>query len=320
MNTENDKTSISGKAEALFRSQQNEWAMLAQNYGGLDKAVYKEIVFDGFSMQLQYNPGRVQSSTAKTDAASIKERPCFLCSRNLPEVQKAVEYFRDYTILVNPFPIFNKHLTIACTQHTPQRIDGRIKDMLRMVIDFQDYVILYNGPQSGASAPDHLHFQAGVKGALPVENDIRFFNGKETLIEDSYGTISTMNRYVRKAIVFQSDNIEWLTGRFESLLKSMKTLSPNCQSEEPMMNLIAFHEDNRLSLIVFPRIAHRPSLFYEKGQRQILFSPGTVDFGGLLILPRKEDFDKINKEHIETMLKELTWNNTPWKKLLETLN
>ena len=308
------------KVEALFCSQRNDWAMLAQNYDGLDNAVYKEIVFDGFTMRLQYNPARVHSSTAKTDAASIKERPCFLCSHNLPTVQRAVEYFRDYTILVNPFPIFNKHLTIACTQHTPQRIDGRIKDMLRMAIDLQDYVILYNGPQSGASAPDHLHFQAGTKGTLPIEDDIRFFEGQKNLREDSCGTIFTMDRYARKAIIFQSDDIEWIVDRFESLLKSMEKLSPNYQLYEPMMNVIALYENNKWSLIVFPRIAHRPSLFYEKGERQILFSPGTVDFGGLLILPRKEDFDKLNRELIEKMLEELTWSDLLWEKLLQQIN
>ena len=315
------------KVEALFCSQRNDWDMLAQNYDGLNNAVYKEIVFDGFSMRLQYNPARIRSSTAKTDAASIKERPCFLCSRNLPAVQRAVDYFRDYTILVNPFPIFSKHLTITCTQHSPQLIDGRIKDMLRMAIDLQDYVILYNGPQSGASAPDHLHFQAGTKGTLPIENDIRLFKGKNFLREDSNETIFTMERYARKAIVFQSENIEWIADCFESLLKSMETLSPNyqlstvnCQLYEPMINLIAFYEDSRLSLIVFPRIAHRPSFFYEKGERQIVFGPGTVDFGGLLILPRKEDFDKLNRELIEKMLEELTWNDLLWEKLLQQIN
>ena len=317
MNTKNDNTTISEKVESLFCSQQIDWDLLAKNYDELNNAIYKEIVFDGFSMRLQYNPARIRSSTAKTDAVSIKERPCFLCSRNLPVVQRAVDYFRDYTILVNPFPIFNKHLTIACTQHTPQLIDGRIKDMLRMAIDMQDYVILYNGPQSGASAPDHLHFQAGTKGTLPIENDIRLFKGKKLLREDSHGTIFTMERYARKAIVFQSDNIGWLTDCFESLFKSLETLSPNCQLYEPMMNLIAFYEDSRLSLIVFPRIAHRPSAFYEKGERQIVFGPGTVDFGGLLILPRKEDFDKINRELIEKMLEELTWSDLLWEKLLQ---
>ena len=320
LKTKNDNAPISEKVEVLFCSQQNDWAMLAQNYDGLDNAVYKEIVFDGFILRLQYNPARVHSSTAKTDVATIKERPCFLCSRNLPEVQRAVEYFRDYTILVNPFPIFNKHLTIACTQHTPQRIDGRIKDMLRIAIDLQDYVILYNGPQSGASAPDHLHFQTGTKGTLPIEFDVRSFPGKKNMKEDSYGVIYTMDRYVRKAIIFQSDNIEWLADRFESLLKFMKTLSPNCLLDEPMMNIIAFYEDDKWSLIVFPRIAHRPSLFYEKGERQILFSPGTVDFGGLLILPRKEDFDKLNRELIEKMLEEITWSDLLWEKLLQQIN
>ena len=313
LKTENNKTSISEKTETLFRSQLNDWAMLTQNYGELNNAMYKEIVFDGFTIRLQYNPGRTPSSTAKTDAAFIKERPCFLCSCNLPEAQRSVDYFRDYTILVNPYPIFQKHLTIACKQHSPQRIAGRIKDMLRMAVDLQGYVILYNGPQSGASAPDHLHFQAGTKGTLPIENDIRSFSGKKILKEDCDGVIFTMEQYVRKAIIFQSNNTGWLSGHFESLLSSIQ------KNDEPKINLIASYDNNLWTLIIFPRTAHRPSLFYEEGERQILFSPGTVDFGGLLIFPRKEDFDKINRDLIEKMFEELTWSDLNWEKLLQQI-
>ena len=140
-------TTLAEYVEELFRSQRNEWKTVAQNYDGLNTVLQKEIVFDGFGLQIQCNPKRIRSSVAKTDAASILERPCFLCPANLPEEQKSIDYLHDYNILVNPFPIFEKHFTIASKQHTPQRIEGRIRDMLRLANDLQDYVILYRSEE-----------------------------------------------------------------------------------------------------------------------------------------------------------------------------
>ena len=310
-------TALAGYVENLFRSQMVEWKMLARNYDNLNAILHKEIVSDGFSLQLQYNPGRIRSSSAGIDAASILKRPCFLCPANLPEEQKAIDYSPDYNILINPYPIFEKHLTIACKQHTPQRINGRTTDMLRLAYDLQDYVILYNGPQSGASAPDHLHLQAGIKGFLPVENDIRMFHNKKILKKENRGVIYTMEHYMRKALVLQSDNSEWLTSQFESLLQFMVKLNPS--AEEPMFNMIALYDCNLWTLVVFPRAKHRPSLYYAEGDRQVLFSPGVVDFGGLLIFPRKEDFDKMNCKLIEEIFEELTLDDSTWTELLNLL-
>ena len=324
---------ISGLVEELFSSQRNEWDMLTQNYDGLSTILQKEIIFDGFGLQLQCNPERIRSSVAKTDAVSILERPCFLCPANLPEKQKAIEYLHDYNILVNPFPIFRKHFTIADKQHKPQLIEGRIRDMLQLAIDLQDYIILYNGPASGASAPDHFHFQAGIKGVLPIEKDFHNFPGKKILKEEAQGVIYSMEQYLRKTIVYQSNSTEWLVNSFTTLFQyleelipptqnngPLKKITPITQCDEPMFNILTFYEDKQWNLVVFPRAAHRPSLYYEKGERHILFSPGVVDFAGLLIFPRKEDYDKINRNIIESIFKELTISDPLWAELLRQLN
>ena len=324
---------ISGLVEEIFSSQRNEWDMLAQNYDGLNNVLQKEIAFDGFSLQIQCNPSPIRSSVAKTDAVSILKRPCFLCPTNLPEKQKAIEYLHDYNILVNPFPIFIKHFTIADKHHKPQLIEGRIRDMLQLAIDLQHYTILYNGPASGASAPDHFHFQAGVKGVLPIEKDLLNFPGKKILKEEQQGVIYSMEQYLRKAIVYQSNSSEWLSKNFATLFQHLEEIIPPTQNngplkkitsltqcDEPMFNILTLYEDKQWKMVVFPRAAHRPSLYYEKGERHILFSPGVVDFAGLLIFPRKEDYDKINRNIIESMLEELTISDPLWAELLRQLN
>jgi hypothetical protein len=73
-----------------------------------------------------------------------------------------------------------------------------------------------------------------------------------------------------------------------------------------MMNVIAFTEDNKYKLHVFPRKAHRPGHYYEKGKKQLLISPGALDMAGLVICVREEDFEKISKQDIEDIYSQVS--------------
>ncbi len=172
-----NKTAI--HTELLIADQLGNWELAKNNYNGLKKIILREIVFDNdFRIKIQFNPERIRSSAAKVDAISIQERPCFLCMKNLPPEQRWVDFKGKFNILVNPFPIFTKHLTIASKEHTNQRIDGYFDYLLQISESLSDYVVFYNGAQCGASAPDHFHFQAGIKGFLPIEDEFALVQRK----------------------------------------------------------------------------------------------------------------------------------------------
>ena len=157
----------------LFDEQLAEWPLAGSNYRALDQ-VRTKLFEDGKALyKVQFNPARIASSSAKVDTQSIRARACFLCPHHLPAEQRGIAFKTHYRILVNPFPIFPRHLTIPDLQHVDQRIEGRIDDMLDLAQELDHYVVFYNGPQCGASAPDHFHFQAGNKGLLPVEENPR---------------------------------------------------------------------------------------------------------------------------------------------------
>ncbi|GHT03990.1 DUF4922 domain-containing protein [Bacteroidia bacterium] len=289
--------------EELFQEQLQHWPVVAENYAGLQHILWKEISFDSFEIKLQFNPERIRSSAAKTDEKSIAQRPCFLCNR--PPEQKGIPYPPSYLLLINPYPVFPVHLTIPDTRHVPQRIAGRVQDLFRLAEDLPDYTILYNGPHAGASAPDHFHFQAGNKGFLPVEHDIHFFPGKKLLRKDLLGSIYYMENYLRTCFVYESNQLEWLLSEFDQLTRLLHTFQPS--EEEPMLNLICWKEQENWQLIVFPRSQHRPRQYYATGKEQLLLAPGVVDFGGVLVIPRKEDFDKMDKNLIEDIYSQLTF-------------
>jgi hypothetical protein len=290
--------------EQLFQEQLQDWPLIAKNYLDLQQALWKDIAFEGFEIKIQFNPERIRSSGAKVDSPSIQQRPCFLCGENRPPKQKGLDYPPHYSILINPYPIFPRHLTIPDTRHVPQQIQGRLNDFLALAQDLPDYTLLYNGPKSGASAPDHFHFQAGNRGFLPVENDIHSFPGKKLLKQDVSGNIYYMENYLRQCFVYESNHEEWLLARFNQLTQLLQAGQP--MEEEPMLNLIGWKEENQWQLIVFPRKQHRPRQFYETGDNQLLLSPGVVDFGGVLVVPRKEDFDKIDKDLLIDIYSQLT--------------
>jgi ATP adenylyltransferase/5',5'''-P-1,P-4-tetraphosphate phosphorylase II len=299
------------EADQLLANQLNDWDLVKVNYAGLQKVITREIDFEeGFKIKIQFNPQRMRSSAAKVDAKSIQERACFLCVANLPVDQGVVDFLMDYLILVNPFPIFAKHFTIPLIHHTDQRIESHFDEMLQMAQSLTDYVVFYNGPQCGASAPDHLHFQAGNKGFLPLEEELLTID--KSLLKATTGcSCYAIDNYLRKALVLEGDDELKISELFTSIYGFLKTCIPG--NPEPMLNLLTYSTGKTWTVFIFPRKKHRPDQFFLDGDAQILLSPASVDFGGVLITPREEDFYKLNKEIICDIFNQVTIGDAEWE-------
>lgn len=294
---------FSKKARELIREQTSEWNLAGKNYEGLKKVKVKSFDFGEYRIDIQFNPERIVSSSAKVDVKSIEARPCFLCSKNLPSQQRGITFDPDYMVLVNPFPIFPEHLTIPNLVHTDQLINGNFRSMLDLAEKLTDFVIFYNGPKCGASAPDHLHFQAGIKGFLQIEKDVK--NGQSCHQVRQIGTVllSHWPEYQRGIITLKSDNKNSLIEVFTQIYSKLEVMQPD--ETEPMLNILASFEDGEWMIHIFPRILHRPSQYFETGKKQILLSPASVDMGGVLITPREEDFDKITAEDVSDIFSQV---------------
>lgn len=309
-NNQNGKT-LSQLVDQLIREQKTNWEVARANYSGLEKVESKSFQFDGFKIKVQFNPERIRSSGAKLDAQTISQRPCFLCEANRSEIQRGIDFHGKYSILVNPYPIFQKHLTIPLNEHTPQRIEKFFTDMLHLSKELPDFTIFYNGPKCGASAPDHFHFQAADKTGMPIceELDQIIVRFGETLFQDEETSIKTVGRgYLRKLIMLASSSEKNLADQFQIVLDTLKERG---QEGEPMMNILTNYQDGEWQTIVFPRDRQRPSQFFEDGDKQIIMSPAAVEFGGVAILPRKEDFDKLTHEDLQDIFNQVTINEAP---------
>lgn len=302
-------------AEALLKSQIDSWELAKRNYQDLKSIKKKEFQFDGFQILLQFNPGRIISSSAKVDAKSIGERPCFLCLKNLPIEQKGLLCNNDYMLLVNPFPIFDEHFTIPQIAHQPQEIISNIGNMLNIAKELgEKYTLFYNGPQCGASAPDHMHFQAAPNNAMPVEQEVNYLlKDSDLLFRSNSISVYAVSNYLRNLFLIESDNFASIIEEFNKLYSSIKTMTNN--ELEPLMNIIVtFNEVWRV--FVFPRKAHRPREFFLEGEEKILLSPAAVDFGGLLITPREEDFNKLTKENIINVFQQTSTDDVVFHKII----
>ncbi|MFT3738740.1 MAG: DUF4922 domain-containing protein [Breznakibacter sp.] len=288
----------------LFLEQQlGSWPMARQNYLGLSKVLVKSVMFDGFEVKVQFNPERIRSSAANVDAKAISERPCFLCGHHLPPEQMRQPWGNGYQLLVNPFPIFGQHLTVPSLSHTPQSIEGRMGDMLALAADLPDFTVFYNGAACGASAPNHFHFQAGAKGLMPIEADFKQSEKCGWLGKMGDVDIFQWKGYLRGTVTLVSNGREELVRAFTRLSGQLQTRCPNLP--EPMLNLLAYIDNGQWVLHVFPRIRHRPDCFFAQGNGQILISPASVDMGGFLVVPRREDFEKMDAQRIEQIYGEV---------------
>ena len=311
------KMNFSNQAKELIRQQTGEWDLAAKNYSSLKNVKVKTFDFGGYHINIQYNPGRIASSSAKVDAQSIEARPCFLCQRNLLSQQHWLSFDNKYLILVNPFPIFPEHLTIPIISHTDQRIFGNFGSMLELAAQLDDFVIFYNGPQCGASAPDHLHFQAGNKGFLPIEDD---FANKKCCYEIrriKSVTIFHWPDYHHGIITLKGNDKIDLIACFNQIYMQLQVHQPN--EVEPMINILISFKNGEWIIHIFPRTLHRPAQYFEKGDQQIVLSPAAVDMGGVLITPRKEDFDKITQGDLIDIFKQVCLEHSIIMKLINDL-
>ena len=288
----------------LLTEQLASWETARNNYAVLSEVQVKELNVNGTLYKVQFNPARIVSSGAKVDAKSIKERKCFLCPANFP-------FEGHYNILVNPFPIFPRHLTVPETAHVAQRIAPRFGDMLDLARQLTDYTIFYNGPKCGASAPDHAHFQAGNKGFMPIEQDWRRqVAGK--VADYGQATLWWLNDAPRTTLVIESADRKTAIKLFDTVYHSLD-IQPG--EDEPMMNVLVMYEDNKWIVFVFPRAKHRPACYTAEGDANLLSSPASVDLGGVFITPVEKDFIKITAEDIAQILGEVCLSPADFQKV-----
>ena len=289
----------SERVNDLFSSQLGEWDLAQANYKQLENVRTRKIGFKTFDLIVQFNPGRITSSAAKVDSRSIETRPCFLCAKNRPAQQRGLIFDTNWTILVNPFPIFKRHLTIVSDEHTDQRILSSFRKMLSLARELTDFVVFYNGPQCGASAPDHLHFQAGNKGFLPVENDFAEKKNCTLISHKNDLKVWQWNNYLRGMVTLEGSGMEELAVFFERFYERFMLLQPD--RPEPMLNILASFSGGMWTVHIIPRKLHRPSQFFAEDNEKILLSPASVDMGGVVITPREEDFKKITASDISSI-------------------
>lgn len=288
----------------LYRQQLQDFELAQKNYTNLEQVIYREIPFRNFPIRLQYNPSRILSTNAKIDAQTLATRKCFLCPDYRPEQQKGIPYGKDYHIFVNPYPIFPCHFTVPSNWHEPQCITGHFSTMLDLAIDFPEYIIFYNGPDCGASAPDHFHFQMAPRGSMPLETDICCEELCQKVVERDFFSISMLQNYLRKVIVLQASDAHLVSVLFQQVLALIGQVTP--YEKEPMINLLCWFDNCQWQVCLFPRQTRRPWQFYAEGEEKILFSPGCVDMAGLIIAPRKEDFEKYSADLLTDLFQQVT--------------
>ncbi len=290
---------------SFFQEQLASWEQAASNYKELENVLIKEIDVDGFPFKVQFNPARILSSSAKVDAKSIQERKCFLCKENRPQVQKGIDfvYNKDnlFTVLINPFPIFPKHLTISLLSHRDQLIRGKIGAMLALAKELPQYTLFYNGPKCGASAPDHFHFQAGNRGFLPIEQEISKLEG-EDLLNNAHARVWSVNTVFNGLLAVESKKSDIANELFEKILAILPVKEGDV---EPMLNILCWYHNGLYTILLYIRRKHRPSHYFALDHSNCLLSPASVDLGGVFITPLQKDFNKLDAALIKEVLGEV---------------
>jgi hypothetical protein len=278
--------------------------MLREAVAGFDAVEYKKLQVKDLDVYAQFNPNRIVSTGAKVDAAAIQNRPCFLCVENLPPEEMGIPFGEEFVVLCNPFPVLRNHLVVSSRAHTPQTITGNFCALLDLARELGDgWFTLYNGPRCGASAPDHLHFQACSREMLPVLQGV----AAQTHPDDF--PLRGLNALIERG--GKGRLMKW----FDLVLGFL--LEIEASGEEPMINVIAAYDQDQWTVIVYPRRKHRPSVYYAEGDAKLTVSPAAIDLSGVLVVPNPEHFARITAAHVEQIYDEVLLDDDTFDDLLD---
>ena len=304
--------------QRFFNRQLEKWDDARQRYQDLRNVKTRELAVGASAILVQWNPARIVSTGASISKEAIAERPCFLCEQNRPKEQVKKSIDSQYDFLVNPFPILPIHFTIPSVRHEPQLIRESYGEIHKILEEYPELLVFYNGPKCGASAPDHTHFQAGTSGLLPLQMGWQRLsrNLTEIIRLNDHERISLIEEYPCPALVITSRSQYGDEQLFRRLYESL----PQRDDEtEPMMNIVSWRNDDEYLSVVFPRRKHRPGCYYTQGIDQYLISPGALDMAGLIITPRQEDFERLSPEIALNILHEVALTKDELQEVIDRL-
>ena len=288
--------------EKLFERQALAWPQLASGLEGLERGKTRRLRIDWFDVFVRHLPHRAASTKARVDRESVAKRPCFLCTENLPPEEEGLRFDDDFTIYCNPFPVVDCHLTIAHKAHGSQSVANRIGTMLDLAVALPGYFVIYNGPECGASAPDHMHFQAGSRALFPIEKDTCAQAG------------ITIANYHRNVFLFRSRERSSLIDRIDHTIDLLAEKTG--KRPEPLINIAVFHERGEWVSYLFPRAKHRPQVFYTG---ELTISPGAIDLCGIVVAPMERDFERVTGDDVAAIFREVTLPAEPFLEIAREL-
>jgi hypothetical protein len=296
------------RIDALFEQQRDTWPALRDGEAALGSLQRKTLSADGETVVVQVNPARRRSTHAKTDAAAVSARPCFLCPQNMPAEERGVTS-EDLVVLPNPFPVLPLHTTVAAREHRPQKIEGEVGKLLRLAMEVgPEMAAFYNGPRCGASAPDHLHFQAASADAMPILSQIPSLpNG-----------ISAHESFGRKMLICSGADESELATEVKEIIRALQHVER--VSEEPMVNMVAIYRGGRYLVILFPRAAHRPACYFQTGPQKLAVSPAVLEMCGILVTTEVDDFDRMDAATARAIYGEVSISGERFERLKSELN
>ena len=302
----------------FFNRQLEVWADARQRYHDLRNVQTRELVVGAYSIEAQWNPARMVSTGASIDRKALEKRPCFLCEQNRPKEQFKKNIDNQYDLLVNPYPILPIHFTIPNVKHEPQQIRDAYGEIHKILSEYPELTVFYNGPKCGASAPDHAHFQAGTSGLLPLQQSWkRLSRSLKNIISLNEGEdLSLIEDYCCPALLIRSRT----QYGDEQLFRRLYEALPQRKDEtEPMMNIVSWRQDEEYLSVIFLRRRHRPDCYYAEGDKLFVISPGALDMAGLIITPRAEDFERLTPEQALGILNEVSMTKDELQSVIKRL-
>jgi hypothetical protein len=303
------KEPLVARIDSLFAQQRSTWPAFREGEAALKQVRTKTLVLNGETILVQANPGRCRSTHAKVDPRSVAERPCFLCPANMPTEERGIA-FANLVILPNPYPILPRHCTIPDRAHRPQQLGGQIGTLLELSRAIgPEMIAFYNGPRCGASAPDHLHFQACDARGIPLLNQLPLHGQTHVRI----GHVS----FGRSMLLFADADSANVCADIERTLEALSRVGE--PGQEPQISLLTIFREEQYVAVLLPRAAHRPRCYFAQGTERLAVSPATLEMAGILVVAEPEHFDRLDATVARSIYEEVSLDRRDFERLVASV-
>jgi len=161
-----------------------------------------------------------------------------------------------------------------------------------------------------------MHFQAAPAEEFPLLEAIRDKHRLLRLRSDDFLEVAELMFYGCRYLVARGANRGGLCDVIEGFIAALDARQPGGGD---LVNIMVRHGSGGWEVVLCGRSKHRPHCFFADEEDRLLVSPACVELAGVVVAPRREDYERINGQVLAQIFSEVTLSKSVFEEVVREL-